>query len=97
MVDKIDERTKQYLLRCYSDPELLGIYQAMREQDKIDRKMSKSKLQRKIISFPNQIVYRFLDDLFTPKYGHDWLEDTKKLKKIMINEDLIKPWIVSKI
>lgn len=97
MVNKIDERTKKYLLRCYSDPELLGIYQAMREQDKIDRRMRKAATQRKVVSFPNQIVYNFLDDLFRHKYGDNWLLDTPTLMKIMRNEDLIKPWIISKI
>lgn len=97
MVDKLDERAKKYLLYCYSDPELLGIYEAMRQQAAIDNRLSKTPAQRKIISFPNQIIFKFLDDLFSPRYGKNWLMDQNTLLKICRREELIKPWIVGKI
>lgn len=93
-VSSLNERTRRYIEACYMDQELASIYKAMREENRLG---GKSKNQRAVIRFPNRIIYQFLDDVFTPIYGPEWLTDLKILKKVVMSEDLIKPWVIGKI
>jgi hypothetical protein len=95
-VSSLNEETKQTLLYCYTDSALHDIYEGLRNEAKIN-KNSKSKVHRRIIKFPNMIVYTFLNDLFIPIYGEDWLTDKKTLRKVILREELIKPWIVGEL
>ena len=86
--------TRDYLLNVYSDPQLHSLYRRMRDTNKLDDKLSKPKVHRLKAKFPSMIVLKFLDDLFAPKYGDDWLEDKDKFNKVCKKEELIKPWLV---
>jgi hypothetical protein len=93
MVASLNERTKKHILACYTDSELHAIYNGMRQEASLN-KNTKSKVHRRIIKFPNMIIFTFLNDLFAPKYGEDWLTNKATLRKVIVREDLIKPWIV---
>ena len=96
VVSKLNKTHRTHLIQCYTDQEIIDIYNGMRQEAKLSPN-SKSKVHRLIVKFPSQIVYTFLDSLFAPQYGEDWLTDKKILKKVIFNEDLIKPWVIGKI
>lgn len=90
---KYDIGYKEYLLKVYGDRELHSLYNAMRAQAELDDKIKK-KDKWLIVKFPSQTVYKFLDDLFAPKYGENWLSDRDTLIKVIKKEELIKPWVI---
>ncbi|RMD73094.1 MAG: hypothetical protein D6822_00160 [Cyanobacteria bacterium J149] len=93
---KYDIAYKNYLLKVYGDRELHSLYNAMREQAKLEDKLSKPKDKWLVVKFPSQTVFKFLDDLFRPKYGDNWLHDKKTFVKVCKKEELIKPWLIRK-
>lgn len=84
----LDEQAREVLMYVYHDPEIRSIYDAYRASSQL-----KTSQHRQIIKFPNGIVYKFLDDLFKPKYGSDWLTNKITLFKVLRREELIMPWI----
>lgn len=96
VVSKLNHTHRAHLIQCYTDPEIIDIYNGMRQELKLSPS-SKSKVHRLIVKFPSQIVYTFLNSLFVPQYGEDWLTNKRVLKKVIFNEELIKPWVVGTI
>jgi len=96
VVSKLNHTHRVHLIQCYTDPEIIDIYNGMRQELKLSPN-SKSKAHRLIVKFPSQIVYTFLNSLFSPQYGDDWLTNKRVLKKVVSNEELIKPWVVGTI
>ena len=105
VAQRLDEATRTYLTAVYSDPQILHLYDEYRMQNEQRFRASASKrLFEKPVSsftpslkFPSNTVYRFLDDIFTPVYGPEWLTDTPTLRKVIKNEPLIKPWVLLEI
>lgn len=84
----ISQRYQKIVQATYDDPEIRSLYNGLRTESQVTKK----KVHRKIISFPNAYVLHFLDDLFKVKYGDNWMKDRKTLIKVIKNEDLMKPW-----
>lgn len=93
---KYDEKIKKELTYIYADMELRSIFNALREEAKIEDRLSKSKDRKLCIKIPNNTVYRFLNDVFSPSYGSNWLSDKTILNKVIRKEELIKPWVIRK-
>ena len=92
---KLNYEWRVYIEKIYNDQELTSLYRAMRESESLDSKLEKRD-RRPLIKFPDMIIYKFLDDIFTKKYGKGWLRDKQTLRKIIKQEDLIKPWVIVK-
>lgn len=90
LASKYDEKYKEYLLWVYSDPKLRSLYNSMRMAYEVDKNLKDTK--RLVVKYPNMIVYKFLDDVFKPKYGDNWATDKEVLAKVLKKEDLIQPW-----
>lgn len=93
----LDDQRKNFLIKCYSSPTLARIYATMRNKNSIDGHLGKSKDRRHVAKFPNLIVYNFLNDYLSPKYGEDWITNNSKFAKVARNEELVRPWIIDKI
>jgi len=90
--DKIDTQHRLIIEKTYNDDKIHSIYRGIRNSGIYDHG-GKSKVHRKIISFPNAIVADFVNKCMTDIYGPDWLKNKKALK-----HDLVRPWhVVSKI
>jgi len=94
LAHKYDESTKVYLTTIYSDPSIQDSYNALREAAKYHKI---SDPRRLVVKYPNMIVYKFLDDVFAPKYGPDWATDKTILAKVLNREDLIQPWKIANL
>ena len=92
ILSKYDEMLKRYITAVYEDEGLRKIYDSMRLAASVSKKTSDTR--RLAIKYPNLIVRRFLDDVFSPKYGSEWATNEQTLRKVMRNEELIKPWII---
>lgn len=90
--DKWNSKIKQMIYRAYNDPVLLDLYRRWRN-DGTWEKGGESKAHRKIIEFPNDYIYDFVNTVMTSKYGKNWLTNNRALK-----DDLVRPWwVVNKI
>lgn len=92
LAHKYDESTKVFLTAIYSDQSIQDSYNALREAAKYHKI---SDPRRLVVKYPNMIVYKFLDDVFSPKYGPDWATDKTILAKVLNREDLIQAWKIS--
>lgn len=89
----MDKYTRDFIQAVYDSKEIRSHYDALRAAASLDKS---SKNHRELLKIPNGVILQFLDDLFTPTYGSEWLTDRKILHKVMRREDLIKPWIINK-
>lgn len=100
-LDKIaidySEKYRRIILDTYTNLELRSMYNAIRESNDLNAKVKSGSPMRQILKIPNAYVLHFLNDVFTPEYGENWLKDKKTLWKIIKNEDLIKPWLTVKL
>lgn len=90
-----DDWTRNYILGIYEDQKLQDVYNSIRTAVQLGK--SSKDTRRLVVKYPNMIIYRFLDDVFSPKYGPEWATDKDILRKIIINEDLIRPWVVGSV
>ena len=96
---KYDLGTKEYLLNIYSDQKIANLYQALRDESSLKTRKQRDDTanHRLIVKYPSQTVYKFLNDVFSPKYGEGWASNKDTLMKVMRDEDLIKPWCIQHI
>ena len=83
------KKYKDMIIATYASPEIRSLYNALRTESQISGK----KTHRRILQIPNAYVMHFLNEMFAPEYGENWLTDKQILLKVCRNEDLIKPWI----
>lgn len=88
IADRYNSKIKKVIYKAYNDPVLLDLYRRWRNSG-IYEKGGASKVHRKIIEFPNDFVYDFVDTVLSSKYGKDWITNNKAL-----NDDLVRPWWV---
>lgn len=91
------KRYKDIVMHTYTSDEIRSLYNAMRETNEINDKVNARSTIKQILKIPNAYVLHFLNDMFAPKYGDDWLKDQKTLWKVIKKEDLIKPWLTIKL
>lgn len=89
----LDKKTRNLIESCYASQELQSIYNGLRAEAELNTSKSSKK---PMFLFPNAYVYQFLNDLFTPYYGEDWLTDKNKVMKLVKTEPLLAPWFVGK-
>jgi hypothetical protein len=95
MSDFFDNKIKGFVYSCYTDPELLGTYKAIRDRNYIESKLKqKSSSGREVVRYPNQYVYDFINTVIGNKYGENWRADKSKYLKIVKSEELFWPWLV---
>lgn len=90
MSDKYNEKARRVIKSTYDDPEIASIYRGKRNAASLLYKKNPAN-RRKIVEFPNQVVYDFVDTVLSDLYGPDWLNDRKALK-----HQLVRPWWVVK-
>lgn len=95
LTTKYDEKTRRYLMSVYEDQSLHDTYNAIRQAVELNKSVKDSR--RLVVKYPNMIVYKFLDDVFSPKYGSEWATDKDILKKVLQKEDLIQPWKIGNL
>lgn len=93
IMDKNLDLMRQVVARCYSDFQLLGDYEALRNAYAVEDWKNKSN-SREMYRPPHPIVHRFIDAEMTKKYGVAWKQDKNIFRKVCKTEDLIKPWLL---
>lgn len=88
LADRIDAKKRMIIHKTYQDDHIASIYRQIRNSG-IYQNGSQSKVHRKIIEFPNQTVYDFVDTVMSAMYGDSWMENNIALK-----HDLVRPWWV---
>lgn len=93
IMDRQLEYNKRFIMRCYTDRELLETYEALRNAYMVEQSISKSSM-REIYRPPHPIVARFIDWEMNKKYGEGWKWDKKTFRMVCKTEELIEPWLV---
>lgn len=88
LANKFNERVRMIIYKTYQDDQVASIYRQIRNSG-IYQHGSASKVHRKIIEFPNQYVYDFVDTVMSSMYGDEWMSNDTALK-----HDLVRPWHV---
>jgi hypothetical protein len=92
LADRYSEAVRDHIYRVYNDPEINAVYRAWR-QSNLFEKGAKSKVRRKLLEFPSNHVYDFVNTSMTVLYGPDWLSNNKAL-----HHPLVKQWwVVNKV
>lgn len=86
IADKYDEKTRDFIKRCYEDSELAVLYAQLRHSN--DNHTGKGEARRReVIRFPNMVIYDFIDTVMSDLYGEEWMQDNKAMK-----HELLLPW-----
>lgn len=85
MADRYDERIRNIIYRTYNDLKLHDIYRRTRASGVHQHR----KDNRKIIEFPNNYVYDFVNTIMSHRHGDDWMSNKKA-----INDELVRCWWV---
>lgn len=93
IMDKNLKYMTEFVKRCYSDPTLIGNYNAIRSIYSHDDWKNKSGA-RELYRPPHPIVHRFIDAEMTKKHGKEWKQDKNTFRKVCKTEPLIQPWLV---
>lgn len=88
IADKYSNHARLIIYHTYNDLDIAASYRAIRASG-VYQKGSKSKTHRKIIEFPNAVVYDFVNAVLSSLYGSQWLSNRKALK-----HELVRPWWV---
>lgn len=88
LADRFNEKVRMIIYKTYQDDKVASIYRQIRNTG-IYQHGSASKVHRKIIEFPNQYVYDFVDTVMSAMYGDEWMSNDTALK-----HDLVRPWWV---
>lgn len=92
--DKLSEDIRNEIVAVYEDPELASAFRAWRNFNDIHNNgFTDKKTMREIVRIPAGYVYEFLNDMFEPQYGKNWMQNKKCLR-----HELVRPWwLVNKI
>lgn len=93
LMDDDAEKQKMFIMRCYTDQELLRNYEALRNAYQLEDFKSKSAM-REIVRYPHPIIQKFINHEMTKKYGPAWTKDKATFRKACVLEPLIEPWLV---
>lgn len=88
LADRFNEKVRMIIYKTYQDDKVASIYRQIRNSG-IYQHGSASKVHRKIIEFPNQYVYDFVDTVMSAMYGDEWMSNDTALR-----HDLVRPWHV---
>lgn len=88
LADRFNQKVRMIIYKTYQDDQVASIYRQIRNSG-IYQHGSASKVHRKIIEFPNQYVYDFVDTVMSTMYGDEWMENDRALK-----HELVRPWWV---
>jgi hypothetical protein len=86
LADKYNTGIRQIIYRTYNDPQLMSIYQGIRNSNIYAKG---GKYRRKIYEIPNAYVWDFLNTVLGAMYGSDWWKDNRAIR-----HELVRPWWV---
>lgn len=91
LADKIDEASRNHIMWMYNNREVLNGYAKVRASGVYEQGAKKGAHHRKIVEFPDPVVFEFVNAVLGALYGPDWLYDNRALQ-----HELVRPWHVVK-
>lgn len=90
MLDVFNEKQRIHILSVYNNTTLLEAYKNIRDSGKYEKAGGKAS-HRKIVEFPDPVVFEFVNRIMVARFGKDWLYNN-----IALQDELVKPWWVVK-